>query len=171
MKKLLFCISIIWLGFLVLSCASAPAPAPEAEPQAVQEPEEKEIEFTQEHANAAFEEVYETHQSILILTGAQNYTVVKNDTPSKIATKFYGRGNGYFFPLIILASNDVILDPDLIEPGMILVVPDLELNLANEEARKGIRAFLLDIAVVYSRKTTRWAPSTQRELIKLADSL
>jgi hypothetical protein len=153
---------------LSLSCKTPPAAGPE--PESVSD-SEKEEEFTQDHANNAFEQVYETHQFIIILEGARNYRVMKNDTASRIATRFYGRGNGYFFPLIILASRNVILDPDLIEPGMNLIIPDLQKNLDNDDTRKGIKAFLFDMADVYENKTSRWASVTQRELIKLAKSL
>jgi hypothetical protein len=70
-----------------------------------------------------------------------------------------------------LASNETILDPDLINPGMKLVIPDLQKNLNNNDAREGIKAFLLDVAAVYEKKTVRWAPAINRELIKLAASL
>jgi nucleoid-associated protein YgaU len=162
---------------LALSCASAPAAEPEPEPQPQPQPqlppppEEAPEEFIQDHANVAFEEVYDLNQDLLILEGAQNYVVGRNDTPSKIALRFYGRDNGYFFPLIILASRDVILDPDLIEVGMNLVVPDLQKNLDNQESRERIKSFLLDIAAVYEKKTNRWASTTRRELIKLAETL
>jgi hypothetical protein len=158
MKKTLFPVMIFCMAFWILSCASAPAAEPEQQ-------------VTQVHTNTAFEQVYDTHRNILILEGAQKYRVEKNDTPSRIALKFYGRNNGYFFPLIVMASSDVILDPDLIEIGMDLVVPDLEKNLNNQESRAGIKSFLLDIAAIYGKKSCRWAPTTQKELIKLAESL
>jgi hypothetical protein len=142
-------------------------PQPEPQPQ----PEQAVEEFTQDHTNVAFEQVYDIHQDLLILDGAQNYVVKKNDTPSRIALKFYGRNNGYFFPLIIMASRDVILDPDLIEIGMNLVIPDLQKNLDDQESRERIKAFLLDIAAIYEKKTSRWAPATRRELMKLAETL
>jgi hypothetical protein len=175
MKRLLFSIPMVIVMFLAFSCAIAPIVEldPQVEPAAQQAPKEKtgEEQGTQKQFDTAFRQVYETHQSNLILTGAQQYTVIKDDTPSKIAMKFYGNNNGYFFPIIILASKNVIYDPDLIRPGMTLVIPDLQRNLANTDARKGIKLFLRDVADVYAKKTNQWAPTIRRELIKLAESL
>jgi hypothetical protein len=164
MKKYFSSMPIVFALFTVLSCAST-----SPEPAAVVE--EDPGEFTQEHANAAFEEIYDTHRPNIILEGAQKYTVVKGDTPSRFALKFYGAGNGYYFPLIILASSEVILDPDLIEPGMNFLIPDLQKNLNDKNAKAGVKALLTDIAGVYEKKSSPWAPVTRQELNKLAQSL
>ncbi|MDR3138483.1 MAG: LysM peptidoglycan-binding domain-containing protein [Treponema sp.] len=176
MKKLFFSIPMVFVVFLVFSCASAPVAEPEPELRTEPEqqaPEEKKTEeqTSQDYFSSAFGKIYETYQSNIILKEARVYTVVRNDTASKIATKFYGRNNGYFFPLIAVASKDVIRDPDLIIPGMKLLIPDLQSNLADEEARKNIKALLRDMADVYAKKTSRWAPKTRRELITLTESI
>jgi hypothetical protein len=156
MKKL-WCFSMaIFLAFCLSSCAS--------KQEAIQEEPPPETLDTA----AAFETVYDTYRPELILDGAGSYKVVKGDTLSAITRRQYGAGNGYFFPLIMLASSDVVLDPDLIEPDMILTIPDLQRNLNDAKAREKIQAFLIDIAGIYEQKDK---PDTQRRLMELAQSL
>jgi nucleoid-associated protein YgaU len=52
---------------------------------------------------------------------AQSYTVVKGDSLSKIAKKFYGNANRW--KLIHEANRDLIPNPDLIKPGQVLAIP------------------------------------------------
>jgi hypothetical protein len=151
MKKLWCFFMAILLAFCLSSCASKQGTIQE-------EP----------HTAASFETVYDTYRPELILEGAGRYKVVKGDTLSAITRRQYGAGNGYFFPLIMLASSDVVLDPDLIEPDMILAIPDLQRNLDNPKARGKIKAFLIDIAGIYEQKAS---PVTQRRLLELATSL
>ena len=54
-------------------------------------------------------------------TGDQSYTVVKGDTLSAIAKKFYGKANAW--PKIHAANKDQIPNPDLIKPGQVLRIP------------------------------------------------
>jgi hypothetical protein len=97
--------------------------------------------------------VYEAHSGDLILDGAKSYAVIRTDTLSKIARANYGGKNGYFFPIILLASQNVgVVDPDLIRPGMMLTIPDLQKNLDDPGARQRIKDFLNEIADVYNRK-------------------
>lgn len=49
------------------------------------------------------------------------YTIVKGDTLSKIAKKYYGDAMKY--PLIFEANREVIHDPDLIYPGQKIRIP------------------------------------------------
>jgi hypothetical protein len=132
---------------------------------------------TQEKVNEAFEQIYEAFRAELDLTGARNYTVVRGDTLSGIARNFYGSltgvgdagpQNGFYFPVIMMASGGNIVDPDLIEPGMQLRIPDLKRNLDNPGARRAIKDALNDVAYVYSRKNSR---SVEQGLRKLANSL
>lgn len=53
---------------------------------------------------------------------SRTYTTVKGDTLFKIAIRFYGDGNKY---PIISQANPVIKNPDIIIPGLNLVIPDL----------------------------------------------
>jgi LysM repeat protein len=114
------------------------------------------------------EQVYEEHSGDLILEGAKSYTVVRTDTLSKITRSNYGGRNGYYFPLIMLASQDVVKDPDLIEPGIKLTIPDLQKNLNDPGARQKIKEFLNDIANVYN---TKGKAVTRDQLRELAASL
>jgi nucleoid-associated protein YgaU len=57
-------------------------------------------------------------------TGAatgQTYVVVKGDSLSKIAKKYYGDAKKW--PKIFEANRDVVKDPDLIHPGQQLKIP------------------------------------------------
>lgn len=53
---------------------------------------------------------------------AQFCTVVKGDTLSAIAKKYYGNANAYM--KIFEANKDVLTDPDKIKPGQKLRIPD-----------------------------------------------
>jgi hypothetical protein len=108
----------------------------------------------QEDVNLSFETVYNKYESRLILDGATDYVVVSGDTLTRISRTNYGAGNGYYFPLIMLASTDVVQDPDLIEPGMHLAIPDLQRNLDDPGARQAMKDFFNEIAEVYAQKST-----------------
>jgi hypothetical protein len=130
----------------VISCASKPAQASEPAPVPPAES------APPPPPPVSIEEVYEQHRGDLILEGAKTYTVMRTDTLSKITKKNYGSGNGYYFPLIMLASQDVVRNPDLIAPGMKLTIPDLQKNLDDPGARQKIKEFLNEIAGLYDAK-------------------
>ena len=138
-KKLLLCMATCASVMLILACASTKA---------------KELN-TQEEVNDALREVYNEYRSDIILTGAKNHNVTSGDTLSAIARREYN--DGFYFPLIMLASSDVILDPDKIAPGMKLTIPDLQRNLNDAKARKSLKEFLGEIAGVYDRRPNRSA--------------
>lgn len=123
---------------------------------------------SQDQANAAFEKVYAKYASNLILDGAQTYEVRSGDTLSRIANEYYGSGKGYYFPVIMLASRDVVLDPDLIAPGMQLTIPDLDANLENPQARSNLKNFFTDVSDVYRRKDNA---TVHQALIDIANEL
>jgi nucleoid-associated protein YgaU len=52
----------------------------------------------------------------------RTYTVVKGDSLSKIAQRFYGDANRW--RQIYDANRDAIRDPDLIHPGQVLKIPN-----------------------------------------------
>lgn len=52
---------------------------------------------------------------------AQYYVVVKGDTLSKIAKKYYG--DAALYPQIFDANRDVLSDPDKIKVGQRLLIP------------------------------------------------
>ena len=55
---------------------------------------------------------------------AQFYTVVKGDTLSKIAKKYYG--NAMKYPVIFEANKPMLKDVNLIYPGQVLRIPNLD---------------------------------------------
>jgi hypothetical protein len=118
----------------------------------------------QEEVNLSFDSVYNKYENRLILDGATDYVVVPGDTLTRISRAKYGSGNGYYFPLIMLASNDVVQDPDLIEPGMHLSIPDLQRNLDNSNARQAMKEFFAEIAAVYEHKSTSEERTVLRNL-------
>jgi hypothetical protein len=100
----------------------------------------------------AFERVYDSYKTDFILDDAQTYTVMKGDTLPAVVRRVYGAGNGYFFPLIALASGDVIPDAGVLEPGTKLTIPNLDKNLNDPGARQSLKSLLYDIADVYEKK-------------------
>jgi hypothetical protein len=172
-QKHLLCLTSLIAVSLLAACktTSVPAPAP--------------VEEQQEELNHSFENVYNRYETRLILDGAVDYVVKNGDRLTGIARQFYGSGeqfgvsNGYFFPLIMLVSSDIVQDPDLIEPGMTLSVPDLQRNLDSADARQAMKEFFRDIAGVYEQKArdeTRdnlreLAEQTQSSLLKLSEVL
>ena len=53
-------------------------------------------------------------------------TVQKGDNLWKIATKAYGKGKGPKYKEIFEANKPMLKDPDLIYPGQVLRIPDLD---------------------------------------------
>jgi len=91
-----------------------------------------------------FNRIYNRYITGLILDGAQKYTVKRGDTLAHIASSFYS--DGFYYPIIMLASKDVVLDPDKIQPGMELTIPDLQRNLNDLGARASIKGVIRDCA-------------------------
>ena len=165
MKKFTVVFVLFLAVFVLFSCKSTASGA------------KIEGEVTQEKVDDALGQIYNTYRPSLDLSGAQNYAVVRGDSLSDITRKYYGdlkdvgdagSRNGFYFPVIMLASEGKIVDPDLIEPGMQLKVPDLKKNLNNPSARKAIKDCLNDVAYVYSKKNK---PAEEEGLKKLAASL
>ena len=167
MKKAISFIVMIWAVLFAVSCKSTPPAEPESEPQ----PEPK-LEL---NTHTQFINAYEAVLPI-IYDGAQDYTVKPGDALTRIARNFYGRGNAFFFPLIMAASKDKqtvdIVDPDLIEPGMKLVIPKLEPNLANPEIKARIKVLLENVSKIYDDKPdTNWSLEIHNGLVTTAKSL
>ena len=114
----------------------------------------------------ALKAAYDRYRSGLILEGASSYTVSPGDTLSKISREAYN--NGLYYPIIMMASSDVVIDPDLIEPDMKLTIPDLQKNLANDKAKSNIKKFLLEIAKI---EDNRERADTAKGLRDLSASL
>jgi len=103
----------------------------------------------------------------LNLDGAQTYTVVRGDTLSRIAARFYGNGNGYYYPIIYLVSDEVE-DIDVIEIGMRLTIPNLQVNIDDPVTRARIKNLLIQAAQINEAKGR---PEDGAALRRRADSL
>ncbi|MDR0387774.1 MAG: LysM peptidoglycan-binding domain-containing protein [Treponema sp.] len=98
----------------------------------------------------------------LDLNGAELYVVKSGETLTRIAREKYGRENAFFFPLIMAASKSQktvdIADPDKIEPGMELIIPNLDVNRNNPVIRERIKTLLLSVCKIYQdRPETKWS--------------
>jgi hypothetical protein len=102
------------------------------------------------------------------LDGAGNYTVVPGDTLFAIAQRNFGAANALYFPVIRTASNEEINDPELILPGLQLLIPDLKKNLDNPGSRAKIKDLLDKAAGLYR---ARGNTAVETELRDLAKSL
>ena len=125
----------------------------------------------QARINAAFDKVYANYADTLTLAGAKSYTVQKDDSLTDIAKKFYGAEYGYYFPVILLASKETISDPDLIKPGMKLLIPDLQSNLESKAIRSKLKLYFRDISTIYYDKKGDEAVKTRKELQAISESL
>ena len=152
MKKIITVILAMALVFGVVSCASSAS-------------------ASQDTINKAFSAVYQKYRNKIIMDNALIHEVKPGDTLTSIAKDRYGSDNGYYFPLIMLASSEVILDPDLIQPGMKLTIPDLMRNKNDMQASKAMKDYFYEIADVYKYKKTAEAKKTREAIIKLANAL
>jgi len=146
-KKIILAMVLILSVMVVMACASKPI-------------------TTQQETDDALKKVYQKYKNDLIIDGAEPYTVVSGDTLSRISREKYN--NGFYFPLIMLASSEIVLDPDRIDPDMVLTVPDLQVNLDDAKARGRIKSFLGDIAKIEDRRNR---PADAQGLRDLAASL
>jgi hypothetical protein len=166
-KKTLLIMALLPLAILLLSCASR-RPA-ESQPPVASPPAK---EAAPPPPPPTEEQVYEKYSGDIILEGARPHRVVWGDTLSKLAKRYYGSQNGYYFPLILLASLTTIYDPDVIIGGTVLTIPDLQRNLNDPGTRQMLKDFLYEIADVYASKPkARWSAQTQKRLRALASSL
>jgi hypothetical protein len=143
MKKVFFGLLVVLVSIVVIACGGVPAPAPAPVAEVPPPPPPR---------------------GVIILDGASNYTVVKGDTLSDIAASKYGGSNRYFFPLIQLGSANVVKDPDVIEVGDTLVIPDLQRNLNDTGASAAIRSAMLVTASQYEKQSKPNAATTLRNL-------
>lgn len=54
------------------------------------------------------------------------HTVAKGETLWAIAEKYYGKGNGAKYTEIVKANTPPVKNPDLIQPGWVLRIPDAQ---------------------------------------------
>jgi len=146
MKKAVLIGALVLSVLTVFACKSSPKP---------------------KSAEDEFEDLYARYYDDLVLEGAETYTVVKGDTLSHIAAESKYR-SGFYYPIIMLASRDVVADIDRIEPGMKLIMPNLQKNLDDPRARASIKQFLLDVAEIEDDRNRH---QTAKGLRKLSDSL
>ncbi|MDR2662184.1 MAG: LysM peptidoglycan-binding domain-containing protein [Treponema sp.] len=144
MKKVFFGLLVVLISFVVVACGGTPAPAPAPVADVPPPPPPP--------------------RGVIILDGASNYTVVKGDTLSNIAAGKYGESNRYFFPLIQLGSAEIVKDPDVLEVGDKLIIPELQRNLNDVGANAAIRAAMLVTAAQYERQSKPNAASILKNL-------
>jgi isopentenyl phosphate kinase len=113
-----------------------------------------------------FRRIYDRYWGDLILDGAQKYTVKSGDRLVDISRSLYS--NPYYYPVIMLASKDVVVDQDKIQPGMELTIPDLQRNLDNARAKASIKGVIVDCAKV---EDDRGRADTARGLREHGNSL
>jgi len=133
MKKTVLAAMLIISVMLVVSCKSTPK-------------------------DATYIKLYDANTG-LDLTGAKNYTVKPGDTLNDISRNFYD-GDGFYYPIIMLASRGVVVNPDKIMPGMELTIPDIERNKANANSRRSMKNCLNGFADIERKK-----PSPNQGLI------
>jgi hypothetical protein len=118
--------------------------------------------------------IYDQYGEGIILTGAKTYTVVASDTLSHIARANYGAGDHPdYVPLIIAASKEKadIVDPDSIEVGMVLTIPNLQANLDDPQARANLKNLLKAVADFYAAKPGAQSGGLHDGLTKLYNTL
>jgi LysM repeat protein len=164
-KKMIFSPVAVCVMLIAISCKTVPAVTEQEAANAVPEPIEQ----------AAFVDAYQAVLP-LIIDNAEYYMVKSGDTLTRIARTKYGRGNAFFFPLIMAASNGErlvdIVDPDNIEPGMELIIPNLEENCTNPEIRGRLKTLLLSVSEIYEKRPeTRWSSEMISGLTTAAQDL
>lgn len=161
MKKIAFILASLLTLFGMVACTSTSTMDDSARAK------------KQAAVNKAFDQVYTAHESSLVLEGAKYYQVKKGDTLTSITKRFYAGHdeNGYYFPLIMLASHNVVSDPELITPGMRLTIPDFEKNINDKSKSQQFSAYFRDLTEVYKQKDTPAAADILPHLFEIADQL
>jgi hypothetical protein len=155
-KKMLLVVLALCFAFAI-SCEGNPPPPRPADPPPAQPPVQPTTPPPVTPAQPSQD---------LILDGAQAYSVVRGDTLSSIAGRYYG--NGYYYPVIALGSGSLIQDIDVIDPEMRLTIPNLQRNLDNSGTRARIKSYLREVAAI---NDNRGRTKDGEELRKLSDSL
>ena len=159
MKKIALLLLSLVTVFGMISCSSTGSMDDAAKKQAA--------------LNKSFDKVYSTYANVLDLDGAETYEVKTGDTLTSITKTFYaGKDeNGYYFPLIMLASRGVVSDPELIEPGMKLTIPNFEKNINNKDIATKLKPYFKDMAEVYKQKDTTAAADIRPHLVEISEEL
>ena len=159
MKKIACAILAVVAAIGMISCASTSTMDDSAKKQA--------------EINKSFDKVYTTYADALVMDGAEVYEVKKGDTLTSITKTFYaGKDeNGYYFPLIMLASRNVVSDPELITPGMKLTIPNFDANINDRAVALKLKPYFKDLAEVYRQKATPAAEDIRPHLIEISEQL
>ena len=126
MKKMFLAAALIVSIMLIMSCKSSPK------------------DMDKQYIN-----LYDANTG-LDLSGAGTYTVKAGDTLSDISKLTYN--DGFYYPIIMLASRGVVVNPDKIKPSMVLTIPDLERNKANANSRRSMKNCLNGFANIEKTK-------------------
>ena len=182
MKKYLICLFIL-VVLLGLSCTSAPVPPAQparsevTQPPAPTPPTPATPPAAPPPAAPPPAPLVPPSSTGLDMSGATEYTIIPGDFLSEITRRVYsnltnvgpaGTRNGFYYPVLMLASEGEITDPDLIFPGTKLNIPNLERNLANPDSRRAIKNILTQVAIIYGNK---YLPDEAEGLQRLADWL
>jgi LysM repeat protein len=162
MKNIVFCLVLFYSFFMFFACGSLPSSSDPASASSPTATASTPASSSQQPSNAA---ASSSRTTDLILDGSEAYTVVRGDTLSKISQSKYR--NGFYYPLIMMASNNIVKDQDLIRPGMVLTIPRLQVNLDDPRARESMKRFFIEIANITERKR----PNDAAGLRRLANSL
>jgi hypothetical protein len=130
MKAVLSLLLSIMMGMSLVSCASYPTEIEETETVQQKLPGRED----------------------LVLEGAQSHKVVWRDTFARLARRYYGANNGYYYPLIMLAQPTLPPNPNLLVSGTTVTIPALQANLDNPVSRKVLRAYMLQVADWHSQQ-------------------
>jgi len=118
--------------------------------------------------SGTFESVYTGFKKELNLDGAETYTVEAGDTLSAITIAAYGSDRGYYFPMIMGASSEVVTHPDKIAPGMVLTIPDFKKNVDDPIIAKRIKKWFFKVAEIYRSEDNKFVAD---KIQAIADSL
>jgi len=147
-----FSLLLVLSFFVFFACASAP-PEPEPTPAPAPSPAPTAPAPAPPPQPPSNAPPPSTRPGDIILAGSETYNVVWGDTLTKISRNKYK--NGFYYPLIMMASRDVIKDQDKIIPGMKLTIPNLQANLNDPGARESLKRYLIEVASLTERKRPR----------------
>jgi LysM repeat protein len=155
----LFLIALVAV-LLISACGSKPAPIQPSE----QTLQEAKTAIVAAPTPSPVADSSNRHASGIILNGAQQYTVQSGDTLAQIAKRYYT--DGAYYPLIMMVSEDVVKDPDEIQPGAKLTVPALRENLNDSRAKESLNRYLVRVAGIEEQRGRKETGSIMRDHAK-----
>lgn len=167
MKKFVV-VSIAAIAFALLaSCGTAPKPQAAASDSAAKDSGQTAAKGTSKE-DKAFDKVYTQAKEKIDTGDTETYVVQSGDTLTAITKQYYGDDKGYYFPMIMAASSDVVTNPDLIVPGMELSIPDYDANMNNPKIRAALKGVFKKVANIYAKQDKT---DMENHLLEVADSL